>query len=219
MVVTLQPTIPKIRIVIIDDHVLIREGLQKALISTDFLIVAQAGGVNEGLAQIAKYQPELIIVDLHLADGSGLDLIRAIGSARNSTSKIPIVVLTMNDSSDEVLAAKSAGASAYVLKSSPIDELVTALKSALEYPDYFLPPNGTLSSPGLRFKSFGLTARENQILALMPSGLTFKEIASQMFLSQATVKTHSSSIYRKLAVGNRSEAINIAVKNHLLNLE
>ena len=199
-------------IVIIDDHPLIRSGLRDALVAAGFEVIAEAGSKSEALATLNKFQPEFCIVDLNLADGSGLEVIQA---TLKSMSDIKFIVLTMNDEEIQLEQAKSAGAIAYVLKSSPVDELIELIKSIANGVDKFRVVGSIRRTE--KNKDFGLTNKEFEVLQLLGSGITASNMAKQLFLSEATVKTHLAAIYRKLSASNRAQALNIALANKLIS--
>lgn len=203
----------EISILLIDDHQVVRDGLRSALIGEGFNVIGEAASKNEAFAQIAHKDPHVIIVDLNLPDGSGLEV---ISWARSVSPTIGIVVLTLNDDDAHLLASLQAGASAYVLKSDPVKEVVAAVLHSFASPNSF-------SSKGLKAaisrseNGFGLTPRELEILALLPKGKRSSQIAVDLFISEATVKTHLSSIYRKLEVANRSAAVALSMKHGLIS--
>ena len=199
-------------IVIIDDHPLIRSGLRDALVAAGFEVIAEAGSKSEALATLNKFQPEFCIVDLNLADGSGLEVIQA---TLKSMSDIKFIVLTMNDEEIQLEQARSAGAIAYVLKSSPVDELIELIKSIANGVDKFRVVGSIRRTE--KNKDFGLTNKEFEVLQLLGSGITASNMAKQLFLSEATVKTHLAAIYRKLSASNRAQALNIALANKLIS--
>ncbi len=201
-----------ISILLIDDHQVVRDGLRVALQNEGFNVIGEAATKNEAFAQIAHKDPHVIVVDLNLPDGSGLEL---IAWARQVSPTIGIVVLTLNDDDAHLLACLDAGASAYVLKSEPVKEVIAAVSHAYASPLSFS-GKGLSSAISRKENGFGLTPRELEILALLPNGLTSAQIASELFISEATVKTHLSSVYRKLSVANRSEAVAQAIKHGLV---
>jgi DNA-binding NarL/FixJ family response regulator len=200
-----------VRIVLVDDHPLIRSGLATTLSSNGFEIVGEAASVTEGLAVINSTNPQLCIVDINLGAGSGIDLIK-MSTATNSVCKF--VVLTMHDDIQTLEAAKSAGASAYVTKGSAIEGLVEVIKSIMEYKSSFLKV-GDIRKP-VKKRDFKLTQRELQVLSLLPSGATAAVIGSMLFLTEATIKTHLAAIYRKLNASNRAQAVSIAISEDLI---
>ncbi|MDO8645830.1 MAG: response regulator transcription factor [Candidatus Planktophila sp.] len=201
------------RVVIIDDHVIVREGLKRALENHNHVVVAEAATLTEARAQIAHTNPDVIVVDLNLPDGSGFDLITW---ARGISKSLGIVVLTLNDTDAHVIAAMSAGASAYILKSNPLLELLAAIDHSVISPLSFT-AHGLSVALANKERKFGLTSREFDVLALLPSGASTKEIAANLFLSSATIKSHLASIFRKLEVTNRTAAVGKARKHNLVS--
>jgi DNA-binding NarL/FixJ family response regulator len=189
------------RLLIVDDHALVREGLKRALAHEGFSQITEASSIAQARAGIAASQPEVVTVDINLPDGSGFELVRWI---RGISQDMAIVVLTLNDHENYIRAAMKAGASAFVSKSEPIPALVAAIKHSLIAPLSF-------SAQGLE-KLFNnthntLTAREFDLLMQLEQGHTTAQISKSLFISPATVKTHLASIYRKLEVTNRTAAI------------
>ena len=196
------------KIVIVDDHAVVRHGLQSAIQSHGCEVVAVAGSINEAKSFMAQTNPDGIIVDINLPDGSGYDL---VSWARKVSPTIAIVVLTLNDGADYVRAAKSAGANAFIVKSAPLSDLLAALDFALSSQSLFSSKN---VSP-LEIDS-GLSAREIDVLQLINLGSSNGAIATNLFISVSTVKTHVSSILRKLDAENRVQALKIARERGLL---
>ena len=196
------------KVLIVDDHAVVRHGLKSALQSHGYLTVAEAGSINEAQAFMAQTNPDAIIVDINLPDGSGFDL---VAWARRVSPKIAIVILTLNDGKDYVRAAKSAGANAFIVKSAPLSDLIAALDFALSSPTSFsskhITPSGVDS---------GLSAREIDVLLSISHGLSNTAIATNLYISVSTVKTHVSSILRKLDADNRVQALAIARERGLL---
>jgi len=197
------------KLAIIDDHSLIRSGVSSALANTEFKVVAEAASVKEGSAVINSYKPDICLVDINLGAGNGIDLIKQ-SIATGIDSKF--VVLTMHDDSETLELAKQAGASAYVTKSVPIEQLVQVL-SAVSGSRNFISRGKIKSVPK---RDFGLTAREIEVLSLLPTGATALAIAGVLFLTEATVKTHLAAIYRKLNAANRAQAVSIGIENNLI---
>lgn len=199
-------------IVVIDDHNLIRSGLIAALAGTEFKVVAEASSVAEGLAIINKFNPVIALVDINLGTSSGLDLIE---TAISQKSKCSFVVLTMHDQSEILERAKSVGACAFVTKGAPILELIEIMNCISNGSNKFMKA-GQLqrSKPAI---DFNLTSRELEVLSLLPTGVTASAIAGMLFLTEPTVKTHLSAIYRKLSATNRAQAVSIALSNNLIS--
>lgn len=199
-------------IVVIDDHNLIRSGLIAALAGTEFKVVAEASSVAEGLSVINKFNPVIALVDINLGTSSGLDLIE---TAISQKSKCSFVVLTMHDQSEILERAKSVGACAFVTKGAPILELIEIMNCISNGSNKFMKA-GQLqrSKPAI---DFNLTSRELEVLSLLPTGVTASAIAGMLFLTEPTVKTHLSAIYRKLSATNRAQAVSIALSNNLIS--
>jgi len=197
------------KLAIVDDHSLIRSGVSSALANTEFKVVAEATSVKEGAAVINSYKPNICLVDINLGTGNGLDLIKQ-SVATGIDSKF--VVLTMNDDLETLELAKQAGAAAYVTKSVPIEQLIQVLVAVSETKTFI--KRGEIKAVSKR--DFGLTAREIEVLSLLPTGATALAIAGVLFLTEATVKTHLAAIYRKLNAANRAQAVSIGIENNLI---
>ncbi|MBU3645995.1 MAG: response regulator transcription factor [Candidatus Nanopelagicaceae bacterium] len=202
-----------LRVLVIDDHAIVREGLRR-LISRDegIIVVGEAASKNEAIAQISHHNPDVIVVDLHLPDGSGLDV---IAWARSLSQKIGIVVLTMSNMPEHVIASMQSGASSHVDKTAPIAEVLKAIKHSADKPLSFTARKLT-EAMAARNKGLGLTPREIEVLEKLPSGDTVAQIAKQLFVTESTIKTHLFSLYKKLNAENRVQAINNARKFGLL---
>jgi DNA-binding NarL/FixJ family response regulator len=196
------------KVLIVDDHAVVRHGLKSAIQSHGYEVVAVAGSINEARAFMAQTNPDAIIVDINLPDGSGFDLVTW---SRRVSPRIAIVILTLNDGQDYVRAAKNAGANAFIVKSAPLSDLTAALDFATSSPHSF---SSKLSN--LPEVEGGLTAREIDVLQSINLGLSNSAIAKNLFLSISTVKTHVSSILDKLNADNRVQALKIARERGLL---
>jgi DNA-binding NarL/FixJ family response regulator len=189
--------------VIIDDHAVVRNGVRKALEQRGGFHIFEAASRAEALAQIAKVNPTLIIVDLNLPDGNGLEIVQWV---RSISSHAALVVLSFSESDEFVLAAMNAGASAFVQKAAPLSELIASIEHALTSPETFSAKDIAGAMKRTR-NSFGLSQRELQILTQLHKGAPLKEFAESLFITESTLKTHLSSIYRKMDVKNRVQAI------------
>lgn len=203
----------QISVLLIDDHQVVRDGLRSALSHEGFNVIGEAATKDEAFAQIAHKDPHVIVVDLNLPDGSGLELVTW---ARQVSPSIGIVVLTLNDGDAHLLACLDAGASAYVLKSEPVKEVISAVSHSFASPLSFT-AKGLSAALARKSHGFGLTPRELEVLTFLPMGKLSSEIAATLFISEATVKTHLSSIYRKLSVTNRSQAVAQSIKHGLVS--
>ena len=200
------------RVLIVDDHPIVRAGLEQALIEANFIICAVAASKNEAIAQIARTNPDLILLDLNLPDGSGFEV---ANWARGISDEIGIVILTLNDVPELLIAALAAQASGFVLKSAPISEVIATLERALVTPLSFT-ANGLHRALKAKERLPILSTRELEVLNILAIGKSTKEIAKQLYLSEPTIKTHLASIYRKLEVNNRISAVAVARNNSWL---
>lgn len=196
------------KVLIVDDHAVVRHGLKSAIESHGHEVVAEAGSINEAQAFMAHTNPDALVVDINLPDGSGFDL---VAWSRKISPLTAIVVLTLNDGADYVRAAKRAGANAFIVKNAPLSDLIAALDFVLSSPSSF--SSKQIYSAGI---DSGLSAREIDVLQSINLGLSNTVIASNLFISVPTVKTHVSSILRKLAADNRVQALTIARERGLL---
>jgi DNA-binding NarL/FixJ family response regulator len=197
---------------IIDDHAVVRSGVRSALQTIPGIEIYEAASQSEGHAQIARLNPDILIVDINLPDGSGLELVHWV---RNISKETAIVVLTFNTEDEFLLTAMKSGASAYVNKAAPLTELVSAIRRALESPSSFS-ASEIAKAIERRSERYGLSVRELQVLAYLDSDLNTSEIAKALFITESTLKTHLTHIYRKMQVKNRYQAINAAKKASLL---
>ncbi|TIC81302.1 response regulator transcription factor [Nocardioides sp. GY 10113] len=203
------------RVLLADDHELIRQGLARAVEREgDMEVVGHAGSVAEALAAWRALRPDVVVTDLQLPDGSGLDVVRSV---RAESERVGIVVLTMHTGDAQVFAAMEAGASAFLGKESRGAEVVSTARHSATAPRAFLSPGLTRSV--LRREAVAstrLTAREREILRLVADGLGTADIARRAHLGESTVKTHLNRVYRKLGVANRTQALAAAVRLGLL---
>jgi two-component system response regulator DevR len=202
-----------LRVLVIDDHAVVREGLRRLILRDENInLVGEAASKREALAQITHHNPDVIVVDLHLPDGSGLEV---IAWARSVSQKLGIVVLTMSNMPEHVIASMQSGASAHVDKAAPISDVLHAIRESAEKPLSFAARRFTEAAL-TKNRGVGLTPRELEILEKLPTGDTVLEIAAQLFVTESTVKTHLSAVYKKLGASNRVQAINAARKIGLL---
>jgi DNA-binding NarL/FixJ family response regulator len=205
-----------ISILLVDDHQLIREGLRRAFErTTDCQVVAEAASVDEGLAQQDHHHAKVVITDLRLPDGSGLDLVRVL---RKAEPDLGLVVLTMYPSDEQLFLAIDAGASAFLAKDLPSDEVVRVARGAAFSPRSFTTFN--LDSALARKDSAPqprLSPRERHVLKLLAAGDTVGQIGGKLFISNSTAKTYITRIYEKLSVSNRAQAVVAGIKVGLID--
>ena len=190
-------------VLVIDDHPLVRDGVKRSLTAAGFTCVGEAGSLKEAIAMIALHNPDVITVDLNLPDGNGLEI---ISWARKNSQTIAIVVLTLEDDLDLVSAASQSGAQAFISKSESAEHLISAIRSVLIQPDLFISSH-TVALLGREKVQNLLSPRERMVLTHLEGELSLSEIASQMFISHATVKSHCATIYRKLETQSRRSAV------------
>lgn len=214
-----------VRILLVDDHPVVRAGLRMLLEADSMMtIVGEAGTTEEALEQAAALQPDLVLLDLGLKKGSGLDVLRSLPSV---APRARAVVLTMHSDADYLRAALKEGAVGYVLKQSADTDLVSALRRAA-VGDVFVDSHMTrvlledLVDGGNRPGSEGpapsrrvediLSDREFQVARLIALGHTNKEIGKSLFLSVKTVETYRARVMTKLGLANRAELVRLALR-------
>jgi DNA-binding NarL/FixJ family response regulator len=196
------------RLLIIDDHAVVRQGLVQAFSDKGFTSIETAGNLKEARAKIAALNPEAIIVDLNLPDGSGLEIVQWV---RKLSADVAIIILSLNDPSQFIKIARSSGANAYLSKSQSMPEIISSVTFALSNPGSFT-STITADQP----LDFDLTAREIEVLYLLAEGASNSDISLKLFISISTVKSHISALMRKLQCTNRTAAARIARDNGFL---
>jgi DNA-binding NarL/FixJ family response regulator len=188
-----------IRILIVDDHPVVRDGLRGMFAGDDrFDVVGEAGDGREALAVARGVTPDVVLMDLRMP---GMDGVSTIEALRDQGFSARVLVLTTYDTDSDVLPAIKAGATGYLLKDTPREELFRAGRLM-----------GRLRSPGQE----PLSQRELEVLTLTARGCTNRETASRLFISEATVKTHLLHVYAKLGVRDRAAAVAAAFERGLL---
>ena len=190
-------------VLVIDDHPLVRDGVKKSLTTAGFNCVGEAGSLREAIAMIALHNPNVITVDINLPDGNGLEI---ISWARKNSPTIAIVVLTLEDDLDLVSAASQSGAQAFISKSQSSEQLISAINSVLTQPHVFISSH-TIALLGREKVQGLLSPRERMVLTHLSGELSVTDIAREMFISHATVKSHCATIYRKLDAHSRISAV------------
>lgn len=207
---------PRTSVLLVDDHDLIRQGLAGVFaLDPTMSVVGEARTVAEALAKDADLRPDVVVTDLQLQDGTGLDIVREV---RQSRADAGLVVLTMHAGDEQIFAAMEAGASAFVGKDAPSDDVVKAARHAATSPRSFLCAG--LADAVMRRtsgESSRLTPRELDVLRLLAEGLSAAEIGSGLHLSESTVKSHLGHIYQKLGAANRAQALMTAMRIGLLS--
>jgi DNA-binding NarL/FixJ family response regulator len=205
-----------LRVLIVDDHELVREGLTGAFARDEGTeVVGSVGTVAEAVSAYHDDAPDVIVTDLQLQDGTGLDIIRQV---RQTDENIGLVVVTMHSGDDQIFAAMEAGASAFVGKDAPSTEVVRAARHAAVSPRSFL-CTGLAGAMMRRMsaESTRLSTREHDVLLLLADGANAASIGQQLYMSESTVKSHIARIYQKLGAQNRAQALVTAMRIGLLS--
>ncbi|MGW0563723.1 response regulator [Streptomyces sp. NPDC003016] len=203
-----------VRILLCDDHLVVRAGLLALLGSEpDIEVVGEAGSGEEAVAMAAKLTPDVVLMDLQL--GTGIDGVEA--TRRIAPTGVHVLVLTTYDTDADITRAIEAGSTGYLLKAERPEELFTAIRSAAQGRTTLSPPVASRVMDRMRGAARpALTERETDILGQLAHGLGNREIARALFISEATVKTHLGRIYAKLGVDTRSGAVAVAKEQRLL---
>ena len=206
-----------IRIVLADDHPVVREGIRGMLQGYDDIeVVGQAGSGPEAVALVAELHPDLVLMDLRMPGGDGVEATRTIAAAHPSTR---VVVLTTYETDQDILRAIEAGASGYLLKDIAPAELARSVRSAAAGQTVLATSAATALLGRVQGRQAGpaLSAQEINVLRLAADGLTNAAIGSQLFIGEATVKTYLSRAYEKLGVSDRTSAVRRALELGLLD--
>jgi DNA-binding NarL/FixJ family response regulator len=204
----------RIRILIADDHTVVREGLVSLVERTsDMVIVAEASNGREAVEHWKKHRPDVTLLDLRMPE---LDGVGAINEIRELDENARIIVLTTYDGDEDIYRAIKAGAKAYLLKDTARDALVDSVRRVHAGETYL--PRTLAAKLADRVGGHALTAREIEVLHRMATGKSNKEIAAELFISEGTVKTHVTSIFTKLDVVSRTEAVASATRRGLIRL-
>jgi DNA-binding NarL/FixJ family response regulator len=214
---------PRTRVVLVDDHSLVRAGVRSEL-SSRLDVVAEAGDVDEAVDAILRTRPDVVLLDVHLPSGTGDVVIRAV---RDEVPKTRFLALSVSDAEADVIRVIRAGARGYVTKTISGDDLADAIVRVAAGDAVFSPRlagfvldafTGDQSPPPTAHSSDldVLTPREREVLRLIARGYTYRETAAELFVSVKTVETHVSSVLRKLQLSNRRELTQWASERRLL---
>ncbi|GAB2853239.1 response regulator [Lentzea nigeriaca] len=214
-----------VRVFLVDDHALFRAGVRAELdtITDEIEVVGEAGSVGEAVTGIAHHKPDVVLLDVHMPDGGGAEVLRQI---RTKIPEVTFLALSVSDAAEDVINVIRAGARGYVTKTISSQELVKAVVRVSEGDAVFSPrlagfvldafadrPGAApISDPELDL----LTPRERDVLRLLARGYAYKEIASELFISVKTVETHVSSVLRKTQLSNRYELSRWATDRRLV---
>jgi DNA-binding NarL/FixJ family response regulator len=204
----------RIRILIADDHSVVREGLVSLIKrKSDMVVAAQASNGREAVDLWKKHRPDVTLLDLRMPE---LDGVGAIKEIRELDENAHIIVLTTYDGDEDIYRAIKAGAKAYLLKDTARDALVESVRR-VHAGETYLPPQ-LAAKLADRVGGQALSARELEVLQRMAAGKSNKEISAELFISEGTVKTHIKSIFSKLDVVSRTEAVATATRRGLIQL-
>ena len=203
-----------IRLLIVEDHQVVRQGLVALLSATDDLEVV--GSVGDGLEAVTMYRkllPDVTLMDLRLPKLSGVEALREI---RHEVTDARVIVLTTFDGDEDIFRALQAGARGYLLKGMPLEELVAAIRSVHQGRSSIPPP--IAEKLAMRVGGQSLTSRELAVLERIVAGRANKEIAADLNISEATVKSHVNSLLGKLGVADRTHAATVALQRGFVHL-
>lgn len=206
----------RIRILVGDDHPIVREGLIKILnTQEDFEVIGEASTGAEVLKNVLEFKPDVLLLDLEMPGMKGIEVIKRL---HEMGSNVRVIVFTAFDTDERIVATVKAGAHGYLLKGAPREEILQAVRIVHKGGSSLEP---FVASKLMRQVSQGvdqMTPRELEVLGLLSKGITNKEIAKILFISERTVKFHTSSIFTKLNAESRTEAVTIAAKKGLITL-
>jgi two-component system NarL family response regulator len=204
-----------IRLLIVDDHTIVRQGLA-ALLNTmpDMQVVAEASSGEQAVELFREHQPDVTLMDLRMHHGNGVEAIQKI---RAASPMARIIVLTTFDGDEDIFRALQAGARGYLLKGSDTDELVSAIHAVHAGKSRI--PAPVAERLAERMSNPALTERETDVLRLIVGGNSNKEIASALFISEATVKTHINNLLGKLGCTDRTQAATTALQRGIVHLD
>ncbi|WP_217547734.1 response regulator transcription factor [Streptomyces sp. GbtcB6] len=211
-------TEPPITLLIVDDHPVVRDGLRGMFESAaGFTVLGEAPNGAEAVTLAGALDPDVILMDLRMPGGGGVDAIREL---TRRGARAQVLVLTTYDTDSDTLPAIEAGATGYLLKDAPREELFTAVRAAAQGRTVLSPAVASRLVSAVRAPTAPanepLSTREREVLALVARGTSNREIARELFISEATVKTHLTHLYTKLGVNDRAAAVATAYQRGIL---
>lgn len=212
----------QIKIVIADDHSMVREGLKQLLeLDGDIQVVGEAGNGEECLEVIESMNPDVVLLDINMPVMNGLKMLEVLRSSKNKNQKV--LILTIHNEVEYLMKAEEIGVEGYVLKdaeSAILKKAIYTVNSGEKYIDYSMVPilNEKISQENEKTEDDKLTRREIEVLKLLAEGLFNKEIAYKLSISEKTVKNHVSNIFKKIGVFDRTQAAVYAIKNNIVEL-
>lgn len=215
----------QIRIVIADDHSMIREGLKQLLeLDGDIVVVGEAGNGEECLEVIQEQKPDVVLLDINMPVMNGLKMLEVLRTSQQKEWKEQkVLILTIHNEIEYLMKAKDIGVNGYVLKdaeSAILKKAIATIYSGGEYIDFTMVPmlNEKIAQDKEQDEEHKLTRREIEVLKLLAEGLFNKEIAYKLEISEKTVKNHVSNIFKKIGVFDRTQAAVYAIKNNIVEL-
>lgn len=207
----------RIRLIIADDHPVVRTGLQGMLAGQlDLEVAGEATTGREAVDLVRELHPDVVLMDLRMPE---MDGVAAISEVKALQPEVHVLVLTTYDTDADILRAIEAGATGYLLKDAPREELFRAIRAAAQGEAVLAPGVAARLMDRMRAPAEeALTAREIEVLSLVAQGTSNKEIARQLHISEATVKTHLVHVYSKLGVADRTSAVTTALQRGILRL-
>ena len=205
-----------IRLLIVDDHPVVRDGLSGIFAGDpDFEVVGQAANGLEAVKQAHELEADVVLMDLRMPEMGGVEAIKQL---RKRTPSAHVIVLTTYDTDNEVLSAIEAGATGYLLKDAPREELIRAVRAAHRGGSVLSPSvAGRLMGRARRPATDTISPRELEVIKLIAGGANNREAAAMLFVSEATIKTHLLHVFEKLGVRDRAAAVSEAYKRHLIS--
>jgi len=211
-----------IKVMIADDHVIIREGIRQLLeFSGQIEVVSEANDGEDCLKVLNNSLPDVLLLDINMPKKNGLEVLEQI---RNKKYPVKVLILTVHNEVDYLVKAIDIGVDGYLLKNSSSSELLTAINAVMNDEGYIQPDlipalnSRLVSRNDNKEKIDSLTKREHEVLKLVAQGMFNKEIGEQMGISERTVKNHISSIFKKIDVADRTQAAVFAIKNNLVEI-
>lgn len=206
-----------VRIVVVDDHPVVRAGIVGLLgVEDDLEVVGEAGDGAEALAVVAATSPHVVLMDLRMPRMDGVSATGRIGAEHPD---VRVVVLTTYETDGDILRAVEAGATGYLLKDTPREDLVAAVRAAARGETVLAPSVARRLVAQMRGGGERLTARELEVLGGVARGLSNAEIGAELFIAEATVKTHLLRVFTKLDVTDRTRAVTVALERGLIRTD
>lgn len=212
----------KIRVMIADDHSLIREGLKQLLeFDGSIEVVGEVSNGVECIEKMNEYNPEVLLLDINMPEKNGIEVLKQM---KADDSKIKVLILTVHNEMDYLMRAIDIGVDGYILKDSESTELKKAIKAVRDGENYIQPSlipalnSQLLNRDTDKDKISSLTNRELEVLVQVANGMFNKEIATNLNISERTVKNHISNIFKKIDVSDRTQAAVFAIKNNIIKL-